>query len=75
MPALDDFGIVPGQTLLLINMQNDMIVVAHHRIGGDIDGVNAGKLEQAVFDPLPSMFETVAAVTILAAQKGTAHSV
>jgi len=49
-------------------------VVAHHRIGGDIDGVNASKLEQAVFDSLPSMFEPMAAVTILAAQKGAAHA-
>jgi hypothetical protein len=55
-------------------MQNDMIVVAHHCIGGDINGVDAGQNQHAVFDPLPPMFETTATVKILAAQKGAAHA-
>ena len=74
VPALDDFGVAPGQTLFPVNMQNDMIVVTHHRINGDINGVDAGQNQQAVFDLLPSMYETAAAVAILAAQKGTAHA-
>ena len=74
VPALDDFGIAPGQALFQVYMQNDMIVVAHHRIGGDIDGKDASQHQQAVFDPLPAMFETADAVAVLAAQKSTAHA-
>jgi hypothetical protein len=55
-------------------MQNHMIVVAHHRIGGDINSIDAGQHQQTVFDPLPAVFEITAAVTVFTAQKGAAYA-
>jgi len=39
-----------------------------------IDGVDAGQQKQAVFDPLPAVFEIAAAVTVFATQKGATHA-
>ena len=64
----------PCQALFQVNMQNDMVVVTHHRLNSDIDGEDACQNQHAVFDPLPAMFETAAAVTVFAAQKGAVHA-
>jgi len=45
-------------------MQHHVIVITHDCVGGDIDGVDAGQHQQAVFDPLPAMLETAAAVKV-----------
>jgi len=38
MPVINDIHLRPAQCLLLVDMQNYMILVAHYRIGGNIDG-------------------------------------
>ena len=67
-------NIVPAQPLFPVNMQHHVIVITHDCVGGDIDGVDAGQHQQAVFDPLPAMLETAAAVTVLATQKCAAYA-
>lgn len=41
---------------------------------GDIDGIDAGQYQQAVFDPLAAVFEITTAVMVFATQEGTAHT-
>jgi hypothetical protein len=41
--AFDNFGITPVEPLLQIDIEHDMIVVAHDRIGGNIDSVDASQ--------------------------------
>jgi hypothetical protein len=55
-------------------MQHDMVVVTHHRISGDINGKDSGQYQQAVFNPLPTVFIIAPAVTIMAAPKSAAYT-
>jgi hypothetical protein len=45
-----------------------MKVVAHHRIGGDIDGEHRRQLPQALDDPAAPVLEVAAGVAIHAAE-------
>ncbi len=51
-----------------------MKVVAHQPVGANVDGEDAGKLLEAVDDPLLAMIEALAGKNIVAAQEGTAHA-
>jgi len=51
-----------------------MVVVAHHRICGDVDGEDISEFKQALLDPATAVFEAAAAVAILTAEEGAAYA-
>jgi hypothetical protein len=55
-------------------MQHRVVVITHHRIGGDVDGEYAGNFQQTFLDPLPSVFKASAALAVLTAQKRATHT-
>ena len=42
-----------------------MVVVAHHRVGGHINGKHRGQLTDACFYPTPAVFKRLAGVRIV----------
>lgn len=55
-------------------MQNDVMVVAHHGIGTDIDAEHRAEEKNAIFYPLAPMFITVTGLFIKATKKGAADA-
>jgi len=51
-----------------------VVVVAHHRIGGHIDGKHRGELPEARFDPTAPVVEVSARVGVLTAEESTPHA-
>jgi len=49
-------------------------VVAHDRVGADIDGEYRRQQSNPVDDPLSSVFVAFTGIVILTAQKSTAHA-
>jgi transposase len=52
----------------------ERVVVAHHGIGGDVDGKHPGQLTQAGLDPAAAVLVVLAGGMILPAEEGTAHA-
>jgi hypothetical protein len=57
-----------------MDMQNHMIVIAHHGISGNINSKDTGQFKQSIYNPLPAMFETLTGMRIFTAQKGAANA-
>jgi hypothetical protein len=53
-----------------IDKEHQVSVVAHDRIGAEIDGEALAKSEQALFDPIAPVFERAATLLVLSAEKG-----
>ena len=51
-----------------------VVVVAHHRIGGHVNGEDRGQLTDVRFYPAPAVFKALTGSRILAAQKSAAHA-
>ena len=51
-----------------------MVVIAHHSIGVDAAGKDFANVQNALFDPGLSVFETPAEVVVKAAQPGAPHA-
>ena len=51
-----------------------MVVVAHYRISGDVDGEDVSEFEQALLDPATTVLEAATAVAVLTAEEGAAHA-
>ena len=49
-------------------------MVAHHRIGGHVDGEYRGQLTDTGLDPATAVLKALAADGVVPAQKGTAHT-
>ena len=53
-----------------------MVVIAHHRIGGDVNREQLGDFQQAILNPLPSVFKAFfTALAVLAPKKCATHAV
>ena len=74
MPVFNDIPLRPGRCLIAIDMQDDMVVVAHDGIGGNIDSKNTGQFKQTIFNPLPAVFKALTDERIFTAQKGAANT-
>jgi hypothetical protein len=53
---------------------HNVIVVAHDRIGGDVDREDSGQFKQALLNPTASVFKTAAAVAVFTAEKSAPHA-
>ena len=73
-PALEDFLRIPALGPFPVDAYDNVEVIAHHRIGRDIDGEDAGQLLDAIGDPAPAVGVIPAGVSILAAQEGAADT-
>ena len=73
-PAFEDFAHIPAPGPFAVDAHDDVEVVAHHGIGGDIDGEDAGQLLDAVGDPAPAVGVVLAGLVVLAAQEGAADT-
>src|SRR5690606_11915020 len=73
-PAVDDLVARPPVCPLGVDPQDDVGVVVHHRVGGDVDGEHGGELLDARDDPGAAVGEVPAAGMVLAAQEGAAHA-
>jgi len=69
VPSLADFHVGPVQALSFVDMQHDMVVVAHYSVGADVNGKDLSERQNAIFDPLPPMFIGVAGIFIFSAEK------
>jgi hypothetical protein len=58
----------------LIDVQNKMVVITHHRKSADIDREDLGQLLQSFQGPCLAMGVVLAGVLIEALQPGTAHA-
>ena len=47
------------------------LIIAHHRIGGYIDGEHASQLLDPIHDPGPAVVVVFPRMSVLATQKGT----
>jgi hypothetical protein len=74
VPALNDVSITPVEPPLLVDKEHDMVVVAHDCIGGNVNGIDASEHQQAIFDPLATVFVVTTTLLILTAKKGAAHA-
>ncbi len=72
--AVDDLVTGPRPDPIGIAAQDDVEVIAHHRVGGDVDGEDGGELLDALDDPAAAMLEVTPAGVVLAAQEGAAHA-
>ena len=57
-----------------VDAHHNVIVVAHHCIGGHINGKDVGQFFHAGGNPAPSVFKVLAAVVVMATQKSPAHT-
>jgi len=73
-PAREHVVHAPGSGARRIDAHDDVVVVAHHRVGGDVDGEYRSELGDARLDPAAAVVEVLAAVPVMAAQKGAAHA-
>jgi len=69
-PAADDFNSAPGSTAGLIHVQDDMIVIAHHRIGSHVDGEDFAWQSQPINQPRLAVIEVFVGIPVVATQKG-----
>ena len=67
-PAAQDLGPIPPQSALGIHTQDHMKMIAHHRVGGDIDGEHRSELLQTLDDPAAPVLEVAAGVVIHTAE-------
>jgi len=67
-PAALRFIPIACQSTLGVDAHDDMDVVAHHRIGRNIDGEHAGELLHALYDPTAPVLEIAAGLAIEAAE-------
>jgi hypothetical protein len=73
-PAAQRLFVAPALRPLGIDAQHQVIVVAHHRVSGHVDGEHPGQLFDPIHDPGPAMVVVLAGDRIIAAQKGTTHA-
>lgn len=78
-PAAQDLIVAPSRRALRIDVHDDVVMIAHHRIGGDVDGERGGKSLEPLGNPSPPVFETFARRAIDAAKASapdtSAHAV
>ncbi|MFD2311582.1 hypothetical protein ACFSKX_14230 [Microbulbifer halophilus] len=74
VPALYDLQGIPLAGLVPIDMEHNMVVVAHHRIAADIQREDLSQLQQAILDPLAAVVKRLSGTLVLPAQKGTADT-
>jgi hypothetical protein len=51
----------------VIYAHDDMVVVAHNRVCGNVNGEYAGELADAFFDPAAAVFEALPRAAVVAA--------
>ncbi len=73
-PASQHFLDRPLQCPFLVDAHDDVVVVAHHGIGGDVDGEDPGELHDALSDPAAAVVEVLTGKMVLSAQEGAPHA-
>ena len=73
-PAAQHLIVVPALRAGGVHAHDEAVVVAHHRVGGHIDGEDRGELADACFHPGAAVLEAAACVRIMPAQEGAAHA-
>jgi hypothetical protein len=66
---------VPGRSLRLIDLEQDMQMIMHHRAGADTDGKGFGQCHQPLFDTSAPTFERPASHESITAEKGASNAV
>src|SRR5690554_2322315 len=74
MPSLTDFTVSPLQRLGFVDVQHQMMMVRHDRIGADIDSKHLCQRKNSIFDPLAAVFEAFAGDSITTAQESSANT-
>jgi hypothetical protein len=67
-PSAQDLGPLPRPGALGVHAHDDMEVIAHYRVGGDIDREHRSELLQTLDDPAAPVLEVAAGVVIHAAE-------
>ena len=62
-----------GRSQSLINV-GVLYMLAHHRIGRHVNGIDVRQLLDARGNPAPAVLKALAAVVVVPAQEGTAHA-
>ena len=73
-PTIGHFVVGPAGAGVSIDLYDDVIVVAHHGVGIDIDGKSISQLFDAIDDPATAMTEVEAGIGIDAAQVGASNA-
>src|SRR5690606_1020678 len=74
MPSLTDFTVGPLQRLGFVDVQHQVMMVRHDRIGADIDSEHLCQRNNSIFDPLAAVFEAFAGESITTAQESSANT-
>lgn len=73
-PTFQDFARIRLGGKRGIDAHDDVVVVAHDRIGGLIDGKDVGQLFDAGGDPFAAVFVALANTVVFTAKQGTTHT-
>lgn len=73
-PTLGHLPLAPIGSGIRLDLEHQVIVIAHHRIGTNTDGKQSRQLAQLVHYPLAPMLVTLAGVGIFPAQKRPPHT-
>ena len=73
-PALDDFPLGPDTRGVGIDAQDEVVVVAHHRVGADVHAEDGGQGLDLADQPLAAVFVVLAGEGVDAAEEGAAHA-
>jgi len=73
-PALDHLALAPGGGGVRVYPENHVVVVAHQRIGAEVDAEGGGQGFEFVDDPLAVVFVVLAGKVVDAAEEGAAYA-
>jgi hypothetical protein len=73
-PPIHDIVIAKTFYLVRTKLEHEVIVIAHHRVGANVDCKERGEKSNSVYDPLAAVFVALARVVIHPAQISTAHA-
>jgi hypothetical protein len=73
-PATKDLVIRPVSGLSGIEFHDQVVVIAHDRIGTNLNAEQRGQRPDTRLDPVPAVFVAPAAEFILTAEEGAPHT-
>jgi len=73
-PASNHLALAPGGGGFVVHVEDDVVVVAHHRIGADVDAEDVAQGFHLANQPLATVFVVLAGEGVDAAEEGAAHA-